>query len=184
MIISNKQTNALNRHLGDSPLAEKALGTRLRKGLHFDFPARSSWFIMPISHSDLQRVVAVIADEEKLKATVKGSVKGGLVAGLTTTAGGLLAGPIGLLVGGVVGGAIAYSTSQDFEPVSQIINDLDAHQRQLLYDYMKDIIDNLNIEDYITFMAILSGDGGGLIRRQIVSRTIDFLGHELKLAAS
>lgn len=139
---------------------------------------------MPISQSDLQRVVAVIADEEELKATVKGSVKGGLVAGLTTTAGGLLGGPLGLLFGSVLGGAIAYSTAEHFKPVSQIINDLDAHQRQLLYDYMKDIIDNLCIEDYITFMAILSGDGGVIIRRQIVTRTIDFLGEQLKLTAS
>ncbi|XP_020915528.1 protein C19orf12 homolog [Exaiptasia diaphana] len=139
---------------------------------------------MPISQYDLQRVISVIADEEELKATVKGSIKGGLVAGISTTVGGLLAGPVGLLVGGVVGGAIAYSSAESFKPVSQIINDLNAHQRQLLYDYMKDIIDNLSIEDYVTLMALVSGDGGLVLRKQLITRTIDFLGEHLKLTAS
>lgn len=139
---------------------------------------------MPVSQSDLQRVIAVIADEDELKATVKGSVQGGLVAGLSTTVGGLLAGPAGLFIGGVIGGAIAYSTAESFKPVSQIINNLDAHRRQLLYDYMKDIIDNLDIEDYVTFMALVSGEGGILLRRQLTTRTINFLSEHLKLTAS
>lgn len=136
---------------------------------------------MPISQYDLQRVIAVLADEEELKATVKGSLKGGLLAGITTTLGGLVFGPPGLMVGGIVGGALAYNTSEDFKPVSQIINDLNAYERQLLYDYMKDIIDNLTVDDYVSLMALITGGPGLLLRTQLIDRTVDFLRSQLKV---
>jgi hypothetical protein len=136
---------------------------------------------MPISCQDLQRVVSVLADEEELKATVKGSLKGGIIACISTTVGGLVAGPPGMMMGGIIGGALAYNTAEAFKPVSQIINDLNAHQRQLLYDYMKDIIDNLTVDDYVSLMALVSGGPGLLLRTQIVERTVEFLGSQLKV---
>ena len=70
---------------------------------------------MPVSPTDLQRVMAILADEDELKATVKSSGLGGVIAGITTTVGGLVAGPPGLLVGGAIGGALAYSSAGTFQ---------------------------------------------------------------------
>ncbi|KAJ7360487.1 hypothetical protein OS493_015588 [Desmophyllum pertusum] len=61
------------------------------------------------------RVMAILADEDQLKVTVKSSGYGGLIAGITTTIGGLVAGPPGLLVGGALGGALAYSSAGNFQ---------------------------------------------------------------------
>ncbi|EDO37090.1 predicted protein [Nematostella vectensis] len=130
---------------------------------------------MPISPHDLQRVVAVLADEQELKATVRGGVYGGVIAGVTTCIGGLIAGPPGLAIGGAVGGALAFSTSSNFKPVSQIIKDMSAHDRQLLYDYMKDILDRITVDDYVALLAFLSGGPGLLLRQQLIDKTVDFL---------
>lgn len=136
---------------------------------------------MPLSMVEVQRVMAVLADEDQLKVTVKSSAYGGVVAGVTTTVGGLLAGPPGLLIGGAVGGLLAYKSAGNFRPVSQVINDMNAHERQLLYDTMKDIIDNLHIDDYLALMAFLSGGPGLLVRQQLVDRMVSFLRDQMRL---
>ena len=136
---------------------------------------------MPLSSYDLQRVVASLADEEQLKVTVKSSVYGGLVAGVSTTLGGLIAGPAGLLVGGAVGGALAYKSAGNFKPVSEVIRDMNAHDRELLYDSMKDIVDNLEFEDYLALLAFLSGGPGMLLRQQLIEGTVGFLKDQLSL---
>ncbi|XP_068695070.1 protein C19orf12 homolog [Montipora foliosa] len=142
---------------------------------------RSSKRIMPVSVVEFQRVMSILADEDQLKVTVKTSAYGGVVAGVTTTIGGLIAGPAGLLVGGAVGGMLAYKSAGNFKPVSQVINDMNAHERQLLYDAMKDIIDNLSIEDYMGLIAFLNGGPGLLIRQQLMDRMISFLRDQMRL---
>ena len=136
---------------------------------------------MPLSPRDLQRVLAILADEDQLKVTVKSSVYGGLLAGVMTTVGGLLGGPPGLLVGGALGGALAYKTAGDFKPVSQVIKDINAHDRQLLYDSMKEIIDNLSFDDYLTVLSFLSVGPGLIVRQELVNKMVEFLASQLQL---
>lgn len=136
---------------------------------------------MPVSVTDLQRVMAVLAEEDDLKVTVKNAAYGGVIAGITTTVGGLVGGPPGLLIGGAVGGALAYGASGDFKPVSKVIKDMNAHDRQLLYDRMKDIIENLAIDDYLALMAFLSGGPGLLVRQQLMDRMVSFLRDHMRL---
>jgi len=136
---------------------------------------------MPVSVVEFQRVMAILADEDQLKVTVKSSAYGGVVAGVATTVGGIVAGPPGLLIGGAVGGLLAYKTAGDFRPVSQVIKDMNAHDRQLLYDAMKDIINNLAIDDYLALVAFLSGGPGLLIRQQLMDRMVTFLRDQMRL---
>ena len=136
---------------------------------------------MPISVVDLQRVLAILAEEDELKVTVKSSAYGGIIAGLTTTVGGILAGPPGLLLGGAIGGALAYNTSGNFKPVSQVISSMNAHERKLLYDTMKDIIDNLAIDDCLALLAFLSDGPGVLVRQQVMDRLVAFLRDQMRL---
>ena len=136
---------------------------------------------MPLSPRDLQRVLAILADEDQLKVTVKSSMYGGVLAGVMTSVGGLLGGPPGLLVGGALGGALAYKTAGDFKPVSQVIKDINAHDRQLLYDSMKEIIDNLSFDDYLTVLSFLSVGPGLIVRQELIDKMVEFLASQLQL---
>lgn len=136
---------------------------------------------MPLSPRDLQRVLAILADEDQLKVTVKSSMYGGVLAGVMTSVGGLLGGPPGLFVGGALGGALAYKTAGDFKPVSQVIKDINAHDRQLLYDSMKEIIDNLSFDDYLTVLSFLSVGPGLIVRQELVDKMVEFLASQLQL---
>ena len=111
-----------------------------------------------------------MADEDQLKVSVKGAGYGGVVAGVTTTIGGLIAGPAGLLVGGALGGVLAIANAEDFKPVSQVVKEMNAHERQLLYNATRNIVDNLGIDDYLTLVASLNGGSGVLIRQQLMER--------------
>ena len=136
---------------------------------------------MPVSAAELQRVLAILADEDQLKVSVKGAGYGGVVAGVTTTIGGLIAGPAGLLVGGALGGVLAYANAEDFKPVSQVVKEMNAHERQLLYDATRDIVDNLAIDDYAALLAFLNGGSGLLIRQQLMDRMGAFLRDQMRL---
>lgn len=136
---------------------------------------------MPVSVVEFQRVMAILADEDQLKVTVKSAGYGGVLAGLTTAVGGLVAGPPGLLVGGALGGVLAYSSAGNFKPVSQVIKDMNAHERQLLYEAMKDIVENLRIDDYLALMAFLSGGPGLAIRQELITRMAAFLRDQMRL---
>ena len=136
---------------------------------------------MPVSAVDLQRVMAVLADEDELKVTMKHAVYGGVVAGVVTAVGGLVAGPPGLAIGGAVGGLLAYGSAGNFKPVSQVIKEMDAHERQVLYDAMKDIIQQLKFDDYSALLAFLSGGQGMFVRQQLMDRMVSFLRDQMRL---
>jgi len=136
---------------------------------------------MPVSSVELQRVLAILEDEDQLKVSVKSAGYGGVVAGVTTTIGGLIAGPAGLLVGGALGGVLAYANAEDFKPVSQVVKEMNAHERQLLYDATRDIVDNLAIDDYAALLAFLNGGSGVLIRQQLMDRMGAFLRDQMRL---
>ena len=136
---------------------------------------------MPVCAGQLQLVLAILADEDQLKVSVKGADYGGVVAGVTTTIGGLIAGPAGLLVGGALGGVLAYASAGDFKRVSQVIKEMNPRQRQLLYDAMRDIVDNLAIQDCVALLAFLNGGAGLLIRQQLMERMVAFLRDQMRL---
>ena len=54
---------------------------------------------MPISAEELVRLLAILAEEENLKVTVKESLKGGAMAGAGAVLGGMCGGPVGLALG-------------------------------------------------------------------------------------
>ena len=135
---------------------------------------------MPVSSRDLERVIEIIAEKEQLKVTVNSSVRGGLLAGVATGIGGLLLGPIGLAIGGAVGGTVAYATSGEFKPVSEVLRTLDDQQKEKLFLTVSNMIDRLEWYDAITLLRYLNGEGGWL-RQRIIQVVIDFLQDELKM---
>ena len=138
---------------------------------------------MPVSKGDLEKVIKVIADKEALKVTVNNSVKGGVTAGISTAIGGIFLGPVGLAIGGAVGGALAYMNSDEFKPVSEVINTLDDHQRDKLLGEIRRILGSLDAYDFLNLLRYLNGDGLWL-RRQIIGEVMRFMQEELSLKAA
>ena len=136
---------------------------------------------MPVSAVVLKQVLTFLADQDQLKVTVKTPIVGGVVASVTTAIGGLIAGPPGMLLGGTFGGLLAYANAGDFKPVSQVVKEMNAHERQLLYNATRDIVDNLGIDDYLTLVAFLNGGSGVLIRQQLMERMSAFLRDQMRL---
>ena len=56
-------------------------------------------YIMPVSPEELVRLLALLAQEENLKVTVKETMKGGAMAGAGAVIGGFCGGPVGIAVG-------------------------------------------------------------------------------------
>ena len=80
-----------------------------------------------------------------------------------------------------LGGVLAYANAEDFKPVSQVVKEMNAHERQLLYDATRDIVDNLAIDDYAALLAFLNGGSGVLIRQQLMDRMGVFLRDQMRL---
>lgn len=66
---------------------------------------------MPIDTEELLRGIAVLADKQNMRVTLKKSGKGAAVCGAMCFIGGLVGGPAGLAVGGALGGMTAYKMS-------------------------------------------------------------------------
>lgn len=54
---------------------------------------------MPVNTGEIIELLCTLAEEERLRVTIRESVKGGIIAGGMAMAGGLALGPIGLAVG-------------------------------------------------------------------------------------
>ena len=136
---------------------------------------------MPVSEADILNLMAILADEDGLQVTVRRAVYGGAIAGITTTVGGLLGGSAGLLAGGIVGGVIAYASSRDFRSVSQVIRDMNDHDKQLLYNSVKEIVENSGIDDYPALIAFLRESSGLPTRQQLMDELVSFLRDNMRL---
>lgn len=54
---------------------------------------------MPVNTTEIIELLCTLAEEERLRVTIRESVKGGLIAGGMAAAGGFVLGPIGLAIG-------------------------------------------------------------------------------------
>ncbi|XP_037941551.1 protein C19orf12 homolog [Teleopsis dalmanni] len=103
---------------------------------------------MPIQGDELLRAVAIVADREDVRFTVKEVGKGAVVCAATTFIAGLLMGPVGMAIGGAAGGIAAYSMSGNFKSLSDIIrNDLTDAQKRELVDRIQTAARGVNAAD-------------------------------------
>lgn len=63
---------------------------------------------MPVTAEELVRVLAMLAEEEKLRVAVKESLKGGAMAGTGAVIGGFMGGPVGIAIGKVLQLSLIY----------------------------------------------------------------------------
>ncbi|XP_068159231.1 protein Nazo-like [Drosophila tropicalis] len=112
---------------------------------------------MPIDTEELIEAIAVLVDNNQIRATFEESAKGAAVVGITTLLGGLLLGPRGLALGGVVGGAVAYAMADDsFRPLGEIIlNDLTDTQREQLVQHVTKAVQDVHPTDLAMLLPLI-----------------------------
>lgn len=66
---------------------------------------------MPVDTEEFLRGVALLADNNNMRVTLKQSMKGAAICGAICFFGGMVGGPVGLAVGGAVGGVTAYKVT-------------------------------------------------------------------------
>ncbi|XP_054748675.2 protein C19orf12 homolog isoform X2 [Lytechinus pictus] len=104
---------------------------------------------MPISAEELVRLLAILAEEENMKVTVKETLKGGAMAGAGAVIGGMCGGPMGLAVGGAVGGAFgAWMTKGKFKSVPEILLTFNQYQRDSLYNHFRASFEGMEAQDF------------------------------------
>ncbi|KAJ8041969.1 Protein C19orf12-like [Holothuria leucospilota] len=122
---------------------------------------------MPVTPEELVRVLAMLAEEEKLRVTVKETLKGGAMAGTGAVIGGMLGGPVGIAVGGAVGGvAGAWMTAGKFRPVHEVLNEMEPHKRAEIYNAFQNILHGLDYNDVNTLVLLATSDMA--VRSQLI----------------
>ena len=132
---------------------------------------------MPVSSTNLEKVIETIADKEQLKVTVNDSGSGGIIAGVATAIRRVFPGPVGLAIGGAIG---AYATSEEVKPVSEVLRTLDDQQKKKLHLAVNDTIDRSTWYDDTHLLRHLYMEGDWR-RQRIIRVIIDFLQEELKM---
>lgn len=172
---------------------------------------------MVLLTSELMNALAILADNEELKVTLKQSGKGGLICGAMCMIGGFIGGPPGLLVGGALGSIVAFTNGKGmrqnihiscfagcishiikkiilpmfvtffffyfshkgtFKPVSDVIRfDLTVAQQERLRDHMEVFVQNLDIQDAVTLVAIFGRSPA--MQAQVLKTLVNFVQNEL-----
>lgn len=136
---------------------------------------------MPVNSQDIIELLCTLAEEEKLKVTLRESLQGGVIAGGAALVGGVLLGPLGLALGGAIGGcAAAIISHQKFLPAVQVIATMQPEQRDILARNVRRIMENIDVSDIAVFAAMVSGDLA--VRRKVITALIGYLRTEMSMA--
>lgn len=96
---------------------------------------------------DVIQLLSLLADDAKLRVTVKESLKGGLLAGAGALLGGLIGGKTGLLLGGIAGAFGAMAVTDDFESVGSILINMDRISKEKLFAKVQECFNKASIDD-------------------------------------
>ena len=131
---------------------------------------------MPVSSEDWMKALSHISDAEQLKATFKGSAYGSILICLIAMACSLLLGPVGLLMGGIVGSCLAFFKFRGtYKPLSSVLKDLTAEQREKLYTELARVRSQMTAADYVELILLLQGQGGLIVKKQVLDILIGFI---------
>lgn len=135
---------------------------------------------MPVSPEDLVSLLAIIAGEQKYQITDSHRLKGGLITGISATVGGVCGGPVGLVVGGLVGGSLAaWKGKPTAVPVDQYLMDINKEQRQAMFEYMKYLIEECKVQNFVALNAKVATDSD--LKRRFLEVLLCYLKVELRL---
>ncbi|CAD5121979.1 unnamed protein product [Dimorphilus gyrociliatus] len=113
---------------------------------------------MVIRVDEIMEILQTVAKEQNMKVTIKEGLKGAVLAGTGAFGGAMLGGPPGIIIGSALGGALGYFMSKSFKPVYEIINDLPANERKILYNRTMNILTSFEVRDVAGVIALVQGN--------------------------
>lgn len=135
---------------------------------------------MPITAEDLVSLLAIINSENNYQIIDSHRVKGSLITGIGATVGGVCGGPVGLVVGGLVGGSLAaWKGKSTVVPLDQFLMDMNKEQRQAMFSYMKYLIDECKVQNFVALNARVATDP--VMKRRFLDVLLCYLKVELRL---
>lgn len=135
--------------------------------------------ISPQSVLKSLEVVGEIFQEENIKISIKESVKGSLITGIAALVGGLVGGKSGLIAGGVMGTVAAYSMTNDFKSLLQVIHEMDYNVQKKLFDTIQNALTSIDISDAVKLVLLLTTSQS--MKQIVIRETINFLRNEMSL---
>ncbi|XP_031565344.1 protein C19orf12 homolog [Actinia tenebrosa] len=136
---------------------------------------------MPVSPEDVITLFAILTSDSRYRILVSDRrMKGGIIAGIGATVGGVCGGPIGVVVGGVVGGTVAaWTTKRVAIPLEQFLTDMNKEEREHLYQYMRYLVDDCKVKNFVALNAKVASDWE--LRRRFLDVLFCYLKTEMKL---
>ncbi|XP_068159118.1 protein Nazo-like [Drosophila tropicalis] len=136
---------------------------------------------MPIDTRELMSAIAIVADDQNVRVTVKQSGKGAAICCACSFAGGMLLGPVGLAVGGAAGGIAAYKlTSGSFRPLGEIIlNDLTDAQREQLVQHVTKAVQDVHPTDLAMLLPLIMSNVP--VQQAVLNTVMSFVTNELRM---
>lgn len=135
---------------------------------------------MPVTAEDLVSLLAIITSENNYQITNSHRMKGGLITGIGATVGGVCGGPVGLVVGGLVGGSLAaWKGKSTSTSLDQFLMDMSKEQRQAMFTYMKYLVDECKVQNFVGLNAKVATDPE--LKRRFLDVLMCYLKVELKL---
>lgn len=135
---------------------------------------------MPVSSEDLVSLLAIITSEHNYQINNSHRMKGGVITGIGATVGGVCGGPVGLVVGGLIGGSLAaWKGKSTPTPLDQYLMDMSKEQRQAMFTYMKYLIEECKVQNFVGLNAKVATDPE--LKRRFLEVLMCYLKVELKL---
>lgn len=135
---------------------------------------------MPVTAEDRVSLLAIITSENNYQITNSHRMKGGLITGIGATVGGVCGGPVGLVVGGLVGGSLAaWKGKSTSTSLDQFLMDMSKEQRQAMFTYMKYLVDECKVQNFVGLNAKVATDPE--LKRRFLDVLMCYLKVELKL---
>ncbi|XP_055303409.1 protein C19orf12 homolog [Sitodiplosis mosellana] len=134
---------------------------------------------MPVDVEEFLRGLAILADNQNMRVTLKQSGKGAAICGAICFVGGLVAGPLGLAVGGTIGGVTAYKCLSNFRTVGDIIrNDLTQEEKWRLHEHVVNSVRHLHPTDVAMLMPLIMNTPS--LQEAVLKTIVSFVTNEMR----
>lgn len=135
---------------------------------------------MSVTPEDLVRVLAIITSETKIQLATRHRMKGSFLTGAGVTIGGVCGGPVGIVIGGLLGGTVAaWRAKETRTDVEEFLTNMNREQRQDLYNYMRYLVDECRVKNFVGLNAKVATDPE--LKRRFQDVFLCYLKNELKL---
>ncbi|ODM99506.1 Protein C19orf12 [Orchesella cincta] len=133
---------------------------------------------MPVNVHEIMEACELLARQDNLNLCIQESLKGATMAGFGSFIGGVLMGPVGIAVGATVGGVVGSSVCRHYQPLWQIIQEMNEADKDRFAKHMQKVLNDLDITDAVVLMTLVR-DPTAMGRNAIVKELGNYFGQAL-----